>query len=362
MVTDRAVILYDHLGCGQSSRMYQTSSNGSATSSTASAVPVSKGDEDGYLNGAVQDLAVLIQTVLPDSSSFHLLGHSLGGVVAYEYLKLASIGSAMSSSTSPHVGSTDTSCTRRCRSIVLASTPVSIAASHTSSKRLLDEIRQEMRRSGKHSSTARASTTNEGDGGVDSHDDLDETDDEEESSLGLMGLGQQPGSVRARIEFQRRHECRVSPMPLPLQQSLEGLSPPLQTSLQKRMLVQQVQELRSYVAEPWTIPNERTTINTGTSHLPLAALILRGQYDFVDEPNMRGWTELLTASGDRTGTTADDSSNSSPEGKAQAPVDSRLASSCQFITLANCSHYSLVENEDLFGSVLMSFLRDHDAD
>jgi hypothetical protein len=34
----------------------------------------------------------------------------------------------------------------------------------------------------------------------------------------------------------------------------------------------------------------------------------------------------------------------------------------QYVTLSNCSHYGLVEQEDLYGSVLTAFLHDHDHD
>lgn len=61
------------------------------------------------------------------------------------------------------------------------------------------------------------------------------------------------------------------------------------------------------------------------------ALVLRGQYDFVTFESCQAWLEVL-------------GNNEQSE----------------YVTLAGCAHYDMLENENLFGSVLGSFLRQNE--
>jgi pimeloyl-ACP methyl ester carboxylesterase len=305
MVADRAVILYDHLGCGQSSR-----NKNNAVARNQSMEP--KEPTGTYLKDTVQDLAILIETILPEDSSYHLFGHSLGGIIAYQYLQLPQQPASMAR--------------RQCLSLVLASAPTNIAASHASSQALLEEIYSEMQASTSDQPNA---TTSSLDDAKDNNtrDNADDDDDDESGASALRRA--------ARSEFQLRHECRSTPMPLPLQQSMEGL----QRHSSQHDVASQQRQLQSYVAEPWS----------GDSPPPPPSLIMRGQHDFVTEDNMRRWTVLLAE---------DNCPSSTATLAAKSPT--RAAASSQFVTLANCSHYGMAENEDLFGSVLISFLHDHD--
>jgi pimeloyl-ACP methyl ester carboxylesterase len=305
MVADRAVILYDHLGCGQSSRNHAIAQNYSNEP---------KETTGSYLNDTVRDLAILIETILPVDSSYHLFGHSLGGIIAYQYLQIP-----QRPTTRPP---------RQCLSFVMASTPTSIAASHASSQALLKEIYSEMQPSTSDEPNAASGLDDaKGNNARDNTDDDDDDDDDESGA----------SSVRraARSEFQLRHECRTTPMPLPLQQSMEGL----QRQASQHDVASQQRELQSYVAEPWS-PDAPP---------PPPLLIMRGQHDFITEENMRRWTVLLAEH---------NCIQSATTSASTRPI--RVAPSSQFVTLANCSHYSMAENEDLFGSVLISFLHDHD--
>ena len=101
VVTDRAVIFYDQLGCGRSSR------------------PT---DKEAYsISYSVDDLQLLMKEW--NLSNYHLYGHSFGGILAFEYLKR----------------------TRdpRCLSLTLSGVPTSVALVEAESQRLLQELVEE---------------------------------------------------------------------------------------------------------------------------------------------------------------------------------------------------------------------------
>lgn len=128
LVTDRAIVFYDQVGCGRSSR---------------------PSDLVAYnIDLCVSDLRELIRTL--EITAFHLHGHSFGGILAFEYLKSTAETKNLS--------------------LVLSSTPTSIALAEEESKTLLDAIKAE-------------------------------TGDEPRQCLDT---------------FRQLHECRVVPIPLPL--------------------------------------------------------------------------------------------------------------------------------------------------
>ena len=110
--------------------------------------------------------------------------------------------------------------------------------------------------------------------------------------------------------FSQRHECRVQPLPLHLHQSFESAGV---SSTSKGF-----QLLNEYDASSSQRVNE------------IPALVLRGQYDFVSQTASCKWMEVFAM---------DES---------------------EFVTLAGCAHYGMLENESLFGSVLSSFVRSHE--
>lgn len=280
-ISDRAVLLYDPMESGQS---IISSSNHIE-------------EQKSFLENSVDDLTALIQHAFPEEKlpGFHLYGHSLGGIVVFEYLK--------------RQFKNGRNC---CLSVILDSTPVSIAASHASSQELLAEVRRKLIVTALPHTT-RPQRTAEYDDDYDSEID----DDDDDASL----------KAAVHREFRLRHECRVSPVPLPLQQSLTSL----QNNNNHKNVQKQHDELHNYLATVTDL-DDGDNDNDAAEHQPQRlppSCILRGQYDFVTESNCHAWTDIFPTS--------------------------------QYITVSNCSHYGLVEQEDLYGGILTAFLRDHDV-
>ena len=120
--------------------------------------------------------------------------------------------------------------------------------------------------------------------------------------------------------FSQTHECRVIPTPLALLDAYAQAGSSVWRGIS-------------------AIPTYKATLETNLSTsndseqpmqelLNIACCILWGQYDFVTEPCVVGWNKLF------------------------ANVQSTL--------LAGCSHHGLLENEQLYGDVIVAFLEDHD--
>jgi pimeloyl-ACP methyl ester carboxylesterase len=148
----------------------------------------------------------------------------------------------------------------QCKSLILSNTPTSIEQTMADSQRLLDEIKSEL-------------------GDTDSVD------------IGAM--------------FSQRHECRVTPMPLPLQQSFQ-------------MAGFQSSRLGLSAVKDYAARESNETVYPPTC-------IINGKHDFVQSNN---WGSIL--------------------------------SHCQTHTLENCSHYGMLEDEDAYKRVLLDFVHGHD--
>jgi proline iminopeptidase len=110
-ITDRAIVFYDQVGCGRSTRP--------------------PAGMKFQLDLAVDHLIQLLHQHL-QLPLFHLYGHSFGGILAFEYWK------RVASTTNP-----TTSSTNCCLSITLASAPTSTQIIHQETQRLYKELRQE---------------------------------------------------------------------------------------------------------------------------------------------------------------------------------------------------------------------------
>ena len=118
---------------------------------------------------------------------------------------------------------------------------------------------------------------------------------------------------RVAVTFSQTHECRVIPTPLALLDAYAQAGSALWRG---------ISAVPTYKAEIPTlegVPPQR--LNTPCCNL-------RGQYDFATESCVEGWN--------------------------------RLFANAQSTVLAGCSHPGLLENEQLYGDVVLSFLEDQD--
>ena len=102
VITDRAIVFYDQVGCGRSTR------------------PTQK--ECYSLDYTVSDLRILLFHL--KLSKYHLFGQSFGGIVAFEFMKSCTTAEERN----------------KCRSIILSSTPTSTALVQEESNRLLQQV------------------------------------------------------------------------------------------------------------------------------------------------------------------------------------------------------------------------------
>lgn len=108
LVTDRSIVVYDTIGCGQSPR------EGPPASESATEV----------VNHMIEDLSTLVKVL--GCTEYHVFGHSFGGLVVYEYLRRQGHDN------------------KQCRSAILASTPASVAGCEHQCAELLQQIREEL--------------------------------------------------------------------------------------------------------------------------------------------------------------------------------------------------------------------------
>ena len=188
---------------------------------------------------------------------FHLFGHSFGGIVAYEALISKEIPGT-------------------CLSLILSSTPANIPQALQE----IDELKEILK------PEAQSSTM----------EDLDH--------------------AVAHL-FAERHECRVRPLPLQLQQSfaMAGFS----------SSPAGWQVVRDYVAP---LPSSD---DDGKFKIPL--LLLRGEFDFISEESMEPWWNCMENS-----------------------LSSDGPSPNNIVSVPGVAHYGMLEDEKSYGGILRSFL------
>ena len=320
LIPDRAIIIYDHYNCGQSTNTFSAGTYNNSTNTprnTTSSITQVVADDDqqvnenefgkrcSFLNDTVDDLAALIEAIIPSKTTFHLYGHSMGGIIAYEYLKRSNVGR------------------RYCNSCIFASTPTNIAASYQSKEELISSIMEELNEKGYQNCTKKLVNDDDNDESSGKDDSMNDIDDEGD---------EQQIRQAAHVLFQQRHECRTVPLPSSLQQSLTGLKNGHMNTMgnsnkqhqhKRRCGELHPASLNEYIAAPSTLEIQLPPV-----------LIVRGQFDFVSEDNCRYWEDIYQLCGD--------------------------GNQYQYITISDCSHYGFLEQENLYGSVVLSFLNDHD--
>jgi len=209
MPTSRSIIFYDQIGCGQSSQ---------------------PADEQLYsIEKAVSDLKELVRSL--GINKFHILGHSFGGVVAYEYAK-----SSLE----------DDEQHQNCLSLTLSNTPANMVLSHEESGRLVQSINEEFIL---------------------------------ENSTAVL-----PVSRIVNDRFRKRHECRT-----------ENAPEPLVTAIQSRGVTFGPEAVRDYIAFPPAHLHSSSprSVNAPNKLMP-PVLLIRGEHDFVTEECIKGWRKIFT--------------------------------------------------------------------
>jgi proline-specific peptidase len=329
-ICDRAIVLYDQWGCGKSSRPTPTTTNAAASPPSHAFPPLD-------IQVLVDDLHYLI-TKEWKLQSFHLYGHSFGGILAYEYLKKYKPS--------------------HCQSLILASTPTSTALVESEMIRLKQELL---------SLQPSSATTKNDDNDNDEEDDGDDEDDEyrhhltkinhHPSSLlsslsdplgGGSGCGAGAGASssgrpnkgslsrrqnRQETLFFETHHCRVSnPVPLVLQDALASAGP----IPWRGMAAIPNYQATAIVAE--NMDGNANFTRSGIGFPP--TLLLKGEFDFVTRVCMEQWYDLLQPP-------RDDSTN--PTAVVQ-----------DLVSVPNCSHYGMLEDEQAYGKILGGFFLRHD--
>jgi pimeloyl-ACP methyl ester carboxylesterase len=267
VIVDRSIIFYDQLGCGNSKTV--VSQDVLTTSTKDEPSEDQKSSRILDLPAMVQDLFLLLQHW--DFPKYHLIGHSFGGILAFEYLKYLQSQTSQSKKDG------------KCLSVVLASAPTSVEVVEKEVQRLCQGL------------------------DVDEEDMEDEQETENVSTL--------PKTVPK--QFRVTYECRLDPIPFPLADSYSGAGPKHLRGLPA------IGNYEAKSAEP--VENDAAVLPS----LP-PALVLRGQHDFCTEQCVTGWDHLFRDK--------------------------------QYMTLAGCSHYGMLENEGMYGSVISSFLKDCDTE
>ena len=233
-IVDRSIVVYDQYGCGRSSRPREKDSTFS-------------------IPQAVRHLQYLIHHQLK-VSTYHLYGHSFGGILAFEYFK------RFQSQSNSH-----------CCSLTLASTPTSVRLMQQEMQRLYTEL-QSTRSGAADSSKHEHVDSNSRDHGA------EEEEEEEEENNGKPNPNQP--NRRLRDLFSKTHECRLDHIPLALQDAFAQAGPthwrglPAVENYQATLLQSDDDDSPRKIETPPT-------------------LLLLGEHDFCTVPCVEGWGELI---------------------------------------------------------------------
>ena len=283
-VIDRAIIFFDQYGCGKSSRPERSTIKSSLPPFS---IPM-----------MVEHLRQLITNEWK-LQKYHILGHSFGGILAYEYLK-----TIIQQNNGPQP------CCRHesvC-SLILSSSPTSAEIITSESKRLYqnlvvicggDKPPMDQPKKDDDSSSESETTTKQS--------------KQENESL-------ESSSQQFSEEFRQTHECRLPAPPLALMDAMAQAGP-----------------------VPWrgiqAIPHYRAEGSISAAKIP--TLLIRGQYDFCTDVCMEGWKQKIVSQ--QIASENDDDETTLPQ-------------IFQTKIVPNCSHYTMLEDERLYGKEITSFL------
>ena len=201
------------------------------------------------IENAVSDLKELIRSL--GLRKFHLLGHSFGGVVAYEYVN-SSLEDNDDAESKSCLEDDDENLQHECLSLTLSNSPANMELSHTVSSRLVQTI----------------------------------IDDEVMLEIDANTTSNMSASRIAQDRFRKRYECRT-----------ENVPEALVTAIQSRGFTFGPEHVRDYIALPPThllhSSSPRSAMSPPTKLMP-PVLLIRGEHDFVTEECMSGWRKIFT--------------------------------------------------------------------
>ncbi|KAL3774088.1 hypothetical protein HJC23_014015, partial [Cyclotella cryptica] len=225
MPTTRSVIFYDQLGCGKSKKFQL------------------KEEHQLYsIKDSVEDLGKLIAYL--GLARFHLLGHSFGGILAYEFIKnKLEEAQSLRSSKPPE-----------CLSLILANAPCNMRMSLEESARLEKELSTELIK------------------------DISRSD----SDFVVAQDANSAASSRTKELLRKRHECRTRVMPEPLANAILNRGTTAWSG---------PGAVSHYVASLPNVPLS-SCFDPSRNSLP-PVLLIRGEFDFITEKCVAGWRKIF---------------------------------------------------------------------
>jgi pimeloyl-ACP methyl ester carboxylesterase len=359
-VTDRSVLFYDQYGCGKSSRPTNIITTTTNTTTTTTVVVDDNNNNNNNnktinnkncslpsfsISEHVEHLHQLIQYEWK-LSKFHLLGHSWGGILAFEYLKMKKKMTITTTMTTTNTTMEDhqqhqqqlrlrqvddsgtdvatSTCTNcgGCSSLTLSSTPTSSKLIEEETKRLYQELMNQDGDTTPSTYPALSGSSSSVDPPKD-HDTLILSSSSSSSSHPSLA------NASRSTQFQQTHECRLPQLPLALMDSLAQVGPVEWRGLPA---------IIDYQVQGNLTNNHNSSSSSSTiSDCKIPTLIMRGEYDFCTAKCIEKWPEHL--------------SSSSSDGNS---------SNIYYKTLDGCSHYAMLEDERQYGQVVTEFLQQHD--
>jgi len=274
---NRSIIFYDQLGCGWSSIPQQDEFYG---------VPQMGMDLKELMCHLKKEWKV---------DKFHLMGHSLGGAIGYEYLKLAWRRNVQSSNNQGRNGDLEKEELPQCLSFILSNASTDFALADSERDQLYSDFIVQQHQ-----------TQHQGE------------------------ISMQKNDADLQMQFFQTHICRTSAMPNELQSALNRRG--------------KVWSSKEYQMMPCQEPSEAAKRVTCTNHFP-PVMIIRGKYDFVTEACTRSWGKFLN-----TGLSASNFSDFQP---AKSPTESMIE--FKEVLMNGCAHYPHFEQPVEYARLIEEF-------
>jgi hypothetical protein len=386
VVTDRSVIFYDQWGCGKSSRPRSRPKSKSKESESG----------EYYPPFSIPIMVEHLRQLTVEHwklKKFHLLGHSFGGILAYEYF-LLSVKPLKTKTKQLDEDENDEneneknsfSISSVCCSLILSSTPTSAALIQSESERLLQDLNNNNDYDNDDYMYTTTTKESSNDGTNDDDDNDDDNNNHEEKILSATTEQQQmhqqinqkmmiqkstkkkkKKSVVKKIkyteEFHQTHECRLSNLPLILMDALRQVGPVPWRGIQA---IEGYDIFDTTNKESNEIKISNTCSNSNNIqvqvHVFPPTLLMRGEYDFCTELCMKGWKEKLIFTTNTAACSDSGSGSGSGSDNDNVNVNDKYHHKMMLQTkvLSNCSHYGMIEDQNLYGKEILQFIQTHD--